>query len=47
MNTTSQRLKSANRTPRASTVPKSLMKHAANSILPRAVLLRPPSIITA
>ena len=47
MKTTSHTLKSANRMPSASTVPKSVMKQAASSILPSAVLLSPPSIITA
>ena len=46
-NTTSQILKLANNPPRASTVPKSVMKHAARIILPKDVSLKPPSIITA
>ena len=46
-NTTSQTLKSANNTPSANTVPKSVMKHAASSVLPIGVLPNPPSIITA
>ena len=45
--TTSQTLKSAKSTPSASSVPKSVMKHAARIIFPIAVSLRPPSIMTA
>src|SRR6266581_4510783 len=45
--TSSQMLKSANNVPSAKTVPKSVMKHAARIILPIAVSLNPPSIITA
>ena len=46
-NTRSQTLKLANRMPRASTVPKSVMKQAARVILPSGVSPSPPSIITA
>jgi hypothetical protein len=46
-NTNSQILKCANNVPRPSTVPKSVMKHAARIILPIDVSLKPPSIITA
>src|SRR5207247_3102193 len=47
INTSSQTLKLAKRPPSATTVPKSVMKHAARIILPIAVSLNPPSIITA
>jgi hypothetical protein len=46
-NKTRNPLKLANRAPNASTVPKSLTKHAARIILPNSVWFGPVSIITA
>ena len=45
--TSSHRLKFAKSEPRARTVPKSVMKHAARMVFPKGVSPRPPSIMTA
>jgi len=46
-NSSSSGLKSANNTPRASTVPRSVTKQAARIVLPRSWSDSPDSIITA